>query len=258
MQNHHEPSAFYLTSNWLAPLPEILTRSKHQSHAAQHTFLGSTRFTRMTSSSSWDTESASQMRGVIMSNMKVLTFPECLSLEQTGHLPSLYQVNYLRCFQCVTISQMTVCVGAFSSTQVHRHACFLSVSHFLVTSEPIFYHNCFQKLYIYIFFFKHVLLLSILDHTGGGGGGGGGGGDKWRKKTKSWLQDQWLDAVFDFNRLCPRPPVLFPYCVTTDCPLAAGKQTLHASIPAYANRSRMLVRLVASFLLFTTSSKVLC
>ena len=130
MQNHHEPSAFYLTSNWLADLPEILTRSKHQSQAAQHTFLGSTRFTRMTSSSSWDTESASQMRGVIMSNMKVLTFPECLSLEQTGYLPSLYQVNYLRCSQCVTISQMTVCAGAFSSSHVHRHACFLSVSHF--------------------------------------------------------------------------------------------------------------------------------
>ena len=57
----------------------------------------------------------------------------------------------------------------------------------------------------------------------------------------------------------PSPPDLLPYRETPDRPVAAGKQTLHTSISAYANRNGILARLVASFpLLFTTSGDVLC
>ena len=55
------------------------------------------------------------------------------------------------------------------------------------------------------------------------------------------------------------PPTLSPYRKTTDRPVAAGQQTLHASILAYANRNWILARLVASFpLLITTSGDVVC
>ena len=41
--------------------------------------------------------------------------------------------------------------------------------------------------------------------------------------------------------------------------VAAGMQTINTSILAYANRNRILTKLVASFpLLFTTSSNVVC
>ena len=57
----------------------------------------------------------------------------------------------------------------------------------------------------------------------------------------------------------PSLPALFPYRETPDGPVAAGKQTLHTSISAYANRNGILARLEASFpLLFTTSGDVLC
>ena len=57
----------------------------------------------------------------------------------------------------------------------------------------------------------------------------------------------------------PSPPALLPYHATLDRPVAAGQQSIHSSILAYANRNRVLARLAASLpLLFTTSTNVLC
>ena len=50
-----------------------------------------------------------------------------------------------------------------------------------------------------------------------------------------------LFTHFSPDRLSP--PALFSYCATPDCPVAAGKQTFHTGIPAYANRNRILMRL---------------
>ena len=67
----------------------------------------------------------------------------------------------------------------------------------------------------------------------------------------------------------PSPLILFSYCATPDCLVAASnhifhdkkrnKKILHSGNPAYANRIGILARLVALFsLLCTTSSDILC
>ena len=65
-----------------------------------------------------------------------------------------------------------------------------------------------------------------------------------------------------FNPLGPRPPTLLPYRKTPDLLVAASQWMLHTSISAYANRNRILARLVlvvALFpLLFITSGDVFC
>ena len=86
-------------------------------------------------------------------------------------------------------------------------------------------------------------------------------------KIRTHEQEIWylFDVDFCFCFLThlapdrPSPPALFPYRETPDRPVAAGKQTLHTSISAYANRNGILARLVALFLLlFTTSGDVVC
>ena len=53
--------------------------------------------------------------------------------------------------------------------------------------------------------------------------------------------------------------LFFSYCATPDCPVAASNHMHHAGIPTYADRTRILAKLVASFLLLSIiSSDVLC
>ena len=88
---------------------------------------------------------------------------------------------------------------------------------------------------------------------------------KRRKKCTFYTQTIQSGAKFEQkvltisrDPLCPRRPVT-AHSVSLLHLVAAGQQTLHTSMPAYANRHEILVRLVASFpLLFTTSGDVLC
>ena len=67
---------------------------------------------------------------------------------------------------------------------------------------------------------------------------------------------QFFTCIWGYAR---RPlPTLFSYCATPDQLVAAGSHTLCTGIPAYANRNRILMRLIALFpLLCTTSGNVL-
>ena len=80
----------------------------------------------------------------------------------------------------------------------------------------------------------------------------------WKPAVQNQLCRSITLQITPYNPLCPRPPTTARSFSFLHDPRPPGS-TLHTGIPVYANRNRILLRLVASFLLlFTTSGDDLC
>ena len=104
----------------------------------------------------------------------------------------------------------------------------------------------FKSLRLFIFWFDSLLNSTAFCSQTRCGGSSLCWPVKWKKK--------WVAILTHFAPDCLSLPALFPYCMTPYCPVVANQQMLHTGIPAYANRNRILARLVALFLLLFTTS----